>query len=54
MWVLLLWKRYDLRDLFILNGDDHKPLVLPSVEDAESFCNLWLDAGYKSRVVRVY
>jgi hypothetical protein len=54
VWILLLWKRYDLRDLFILNGQDGKPMVFVSEEAAkENGKSMVLSAGYSYQAVRV-
>ena len=37
MWIILLWKRYDFRDLAILLGQDGKPMVFSSEEAANSY-----------------
>jgi hypothetical protein len=53
MWVLLLWKRYDFRDLFFFT-EDGKPMIFSSEEAADvSGRDAVLAADYKYRVVRV-
>lgn len=53
MWVLLMWKRYDFRDLFILNGQDGKPMVFVSEEAALEHRQLVAGIDYKMKAVRV-
>ena len=53
MWILLLWKRYDYRDLFILNGQDGKPMVFISESAALEHGQLAMGIDYKAKAVRI-